>query len=103
MARFPVVASFSFREGHHLIGKSLWLFLIREMPGAVDEFKPRTGNQRAIGTAIGLAEHAVVSAPQKQRRDADAVQPAFKPRIVEVRIPGNPRRRFARASRSEHL
>ena len=90
-------------ESQHLLGEGLRLFLMREMPGPLDHLEPRAGNQRTISAAVGFAEHAVVRAPQKQRRDADAVQPALQPRIVEVRIPGEARRRLAGARRGEHF
>src|SRR5208282_4531353 len=83
--------SFAARERQDALGENLRLLLMREMPGALDRFEARARDHRAIGATIGLAEHAVVEAPEKQRRDADAMQPAFEPRIVEVRVPGEPR------------
>src|SRR3984957_14096613 len=90
-------------ERQHFFGKNFGLLVIGEMPGAVDRLEPRARDHSAIGAAVSLAEHAVVAAPQKQRRDADAGQPGFQPRIVKIRIPGKPRRSLARPRRGEHF
>src|ERR1700690_802567 len=100
---FPVAASFGFRERQHLFGKNFGLLMIGEMSGAVDRFEAGARNHSAISAAVSLAEHAVESAPQKQRRKTNTVQPAFEPRIMKVRIPGKPRRRLARPRGGEHL
>src|SRR5581483_9337316 len=87
--------SFAPDETQRLVRKRLRLLLMREMAGAIDGLEARTRDHGAVGAAVGFAEHAVVRAPEKQRRDADAVQPAFQPRIMEIRIPGQARGRFA--------
>ena len=97
------IVSFASHKGHHLTGERLRLFMIGEMPGAVDEFETRARNHCAIGAAIGFAEHTVLGAPQEQGRDMDAVQAVFQPRIVEVWVPGQSRRRLAGARSSQHL
>src|SRR5271156_3766633 len=101
MTMIVIVSAYSLalRERQHLFGKDLRLLVIGEMPGAVDRLEPRARDHGAIGAPVSLAEHAVMGAPQKQRRDADAVQPASEPRIVKIRIPGKSRRRLARPRR----
>ena len=55
------------------------------------------GISAAPGLAIGGADDAVLLAPQQQRRDVDAMQPALQMRVVHVRLPAEPRERLAAA------
>src|ERR1051326_3564742 len=98
-----VFASLASDKLQNLFGKYLWLLLMRKMASAVDGFEARAGNHRAISSAIGLADHAVVCAPQKQRRNANAVKAALQPRIMEIRTPGKAGGGFAGARGGENL
>ena len=70
---------------------------MREMPGVGDDLHARAGNLRAPRLAIRGADDAVLLAPQQQRRDVDAVQPALQMRIVHVGLPAEPRECLAAA------
>src|ERR1700751_1417096 len=56
--------------------KNFWLLLMREMAGSLNGLEAGPGDHRAIGAAVSLTDHAVMRAPEKQRRNANAVQPA---------------------------
>jgi len=72
---------------------------MRKMAGAIDGLEPGVRNERAIAAAVRLADHAIVRAPEEQCWNANAVQPAFQPRIMEIRTPGKARGGFAGARR----
>src|SRR6516225_5438410 len=103
MSRFPVVASFAAHEIHNLVDENSRLFLMRKMAGALNRFETRARNHRAISAAVSLTNHAIVCAPKEQRRNTNAMQPAFQPRIMEIGTPGKARGGFAGARGGKHL
>src|SRR5689334_1454544 len=77
-------------EREHTAGKLFRLLNVRKMPGLLDLLEFRTGDQAAIAAAVLLAEDTVGRAPQKQRRDLYAMQPALEFGVVHVGRPCDP-------------
>src|SRR5262245_29763070 len=88
------------REVERAAGEFLRLLEMRKVSGTLDGLEFRPGNERAIAAAVSLAQNSVGRAPEKQRRQLDAVQPALELRIVHVGRPGKARMRFPVARRS---
>src|SRR5690348_15921084 len=82
-------------ERKHAIGEDPRLLEVREVPSILDRLEARAGNRGAERAAVALAQDAVLPAPEKERRDADAVQPALELGVVHVGLPGEARERFA--------
>src|SRR6267142_4072257 len=74
-------------ELDHAARDGLGLLHVREMPRVGDLLEFRPGNALAVAPAVSERREAVLRAPQKQGRDADAVQPRPELRVVHVGIP----------------
>src|SRR6266852_2515291 len=86
--------SFAPYEGEDFLRKFVGPLEMRKMAGVLDPLEARAGNGGAIGLAVVLAENAIVGSPEKQRWDADAVQPALELGVVHEGRPGVARSRF---------
>src|SRR3984893_12952569 len=90
-------------EGEDFFRKFIRLLLVGKMAGAVDGLEARAGNSGAIGAAVVLTENAIIHSPQKQRRNADTMQPSLELWIMHVGRPGVTGDRLAIAGRAAHL
>src|SRR3954453_4229310 len=81
-------------EGEDFFCKFARALEMRKLPGALDAFEARAGNGGPIGAAVLPADDASGAAPQKQRGNANPVQPALELRIVHEGRPGVTCRRF---------
>src|SRR5207244_1754365 len=77
------------------LDKSLGLLDFRMMPGALDQFEARAGDQSAVRTPVIGGDDPVAFAPQQQARHLDPPEPARQLRIVHVRVPGVSAKRLA--------
>src|SRR5229473_5592273 len=95
--------SFARGEGEEFFHEFIRPLDVRKMPSTLDPLEAGAGNGGAIGSAVLLAENAIMDSPQKQCRDADAVQPALELGVVHERRPGVACGRFPAARGIAHL
>src|SRR5206468_3206644 len=74
----------SLREGGDPAGEFLRLLDVRVMSGALDGLEAGAGDRRTIGAPVGFREDTIGGAPQEERRNPDAVQPALELGVVHV-------------------
>src|SRR5262245_17818014 len=82
-------------KGERTASELLRLLDVREVSGTFDRFEAGARDGRTIGAPVFVAQDAVGGAPEHQRRNSDAVQPALELGAVHVGRPAEPRIGFA--------
>ncbi len=89
-------------EGEYLLCELVGLLGVREMARSGQRRENCARDGGAIGAAVGLAQDAVMHAPEQQGRHRDAVQAALELGVVHIGRPGIARGGFPVAGRGLH-
>src|SRR5690348_2371779 len=83
------------REPEHDLAEDIRPFGLRKMPAARDDLDARSRHQPLELARVRDREQPIVLAPYDLHRNVDAVQPLAQVRVVQTRLPGEPRHRVA--------